>query len=128
MLAAVPLLVLVVGAYNFMAITGIDIHWQLASFAMPSGALLTFHLGDLLVMLGIILLYLEIWKSTRIGNSSVLDHLLSMGLFVVVLIEFLLFQRFATTTYAMMLCLTLVDVIAGFTVSISTARRDLNIR
>jgi hypothetical protein len=128
MLAAVPLLVLVVGAYNFMAITGIETQWQLANFVMPSGALLGFHLGDLLVIVGIFLLFLEIWKSTRTDNRSVLDHLLSMGLFVVVLVEFLLFQAFGTTTYVMILCLCFVDVIAGFTVSISSARRDLELR
>lgn len=128
MLAAVPLLVLVVGAYNFLAITGIETQWELARFAMPSGALLTLEFGDLLIMLGIILLFLEIWKSTRTDNSSIFDHLLSMALFVIVLVEFLLLPAFGTATYAIILCLTFVDVIAGFTVSISSARRDFEVR
>jgi hypothetical protein len=128
MVAAVPLLILVVGAYNFMALTGAGVDWQLFSLALPSGALLPVRFGDLLVTAGIILLYLEIWKSTRTDRGSIIDHLLSMVLFVVVLVEFLLFESFGTTVYAIILCLTFVDVIAGFTVSISSARRDVEFR
>ena len=128
MIAAVPLLILVVGAYNFMALTGVGVDWQLLQIGLPSGALLPFRFGDLLVAAGIVLLYLEIWKSTRSDNSSILDHLLSMVLFVIVLIQFLLLERFGTTVYAIILCLTFVDVVGGFTVSISSARRDVDFR
>jgi hypothetical protein len=128
MVAAVPLLILVVGAYNFMALTGAGVDWELFRFVLPSGALLPFRFGDLLVTVGIILLYLEIWKSTRTDKGSIFDHLLSMILFVIVLIEFLLLESFGTSVYATILCLTFVDVVAGFTVSISSARRDVEFR
>ena len=49
-------------------------------------------------------------------------------MFVIVLIEFLLLESFGTNIYATILCLTFVDVIAGFTVSISSARRDVELR
>jgi hypothetical protein len=128
MVSAVPLLILVVGAYNFMALTGAGVEWDLLGFYLPSGALLSLQFGDVLVMVGIVLLYLEIWKSTRADQRSIFDHLLSMVLFVVVLVEFLLLERFGTGTYALILILCLVDVTAGFTVSISTARRDVDLR
>ena len=128
MMATVPLLILVVGAYNFMALTGAGVDWQLFQIGLPSGVLLPFRFGDVLVMVGIVLLYLEIWKSTRASNSSIVDHLLSLALFVIALVQFLVLQGFGTAVYAIILCLTFVDVIAGFTVSISSARRDVDFR
>lgn len=128
MIAAVPLLVLVIGAYNFMALTGVGVDWDLFRAILPSGALLPFQFGDLLIVAGVVLLYLEIWKSTRTDSGSILDHLLSMILFVVALVEFLLFERFGTSVFAILLCLTFLDVVAGFTVSISAARRDFGTR
>ncbi|HWL68896.1 MAG TPA: hypothetical protein VNS22_10985 [Geminicoccus sp.] len=121
MVSAVPLLILVVGAYNFMALTGAGVEWDLFRLYLPSGALLALQFGDLLVMIGIVLLYLEIWKSLRIDRPF-FDRALSMGLLAIVLLEFLLFDRFGTGTYALILILCLMDVIAGFTVSASRHR------
>ncbi|WP_159712100.1 hypothetical protein [Geminicoccus flavidas] len=122
MVSAVPLLILVVGAYNFMVLTGAGVEWDLLRFFLPSGALLALQFGDLLVMVGIILLYLEIWKSLRVDRRPFFDRALSMGLLAIVLIEFLLLDRFGTSTYALILILCLMDVIAGFTVSATKHR------
>ena len=45
---------------------------------------------DMLLAFAILLLSVEIMKSTRIGMRTVIDHILSMGLFIVMLVEFLL--------------------------------------
>jgi len=127
LLAALPLLVIVIGAYNVVALLGAGTAWTLLDLALPSGTILPLTFGDLLVTGGIVLLFLEIWKSTRTGTSSVIDHLLSMLLFVVALIEFLLLPAFGTATFAILMVLSFVDVIAGFAVSISSARRDIDV-
>ena len=55
------------------------------------------------------------------------DHALSMTLFVIALLEFLLVPACGTSVFLIVTALTLIDVIAGFAVSLSTARRDIAI-
>jgi hypothetical protein len=54
-----------------------------------------------------------------------MDHLLSMILFVGMLVEFIMVKEAATSTFFILLALSFVDVIAGFSVSIRTAQRDV---
>jgi hypothetical protein len=75
-------------------------------------------------MVALVCLFFEIFKATRTGNRSIIDHMLSMILFVVILIEFILWAPFGTSTYAIFLVTSAVDVVGGFTISIRTARRD----
>ena len=58
---------------------------------------------------------------------ALLDHLFSMALFVVFLVEFLLVQGAATQIFFILMLVSLVDVVAGFTVSIKSASRDVAI-
>lgn len=126
MLRTIPLLVIVVVIYNALAFgTGDTLAAPAFGFAMPSGAAFSISTEELLVGLGLVLLYLEILKATRTGSASILDHLLSMALFVVVLLELILVPALGTGAFALVMLLTLIDVIAGFTVTISTARRDI---
>lgn len=109
MFGAIPFLAIIVIAYNVIALlTGPALSHAVMSATLPSGAAWTLDVGDLLIIVGIALLFLEIAKATRSRRAGV-DHALSMVLFLII------------TT------LTLIDVIAGFTVSLSTARRDIAI-
>lgn len=128
MFAFVPFLAIVVIAYNVVVLlTGPSLATTVAGTRLPSGADWALSVGDLLILIGVGLLFLEILKASRAGRTSGLDHALSMGLFVVVLLEFLLVPACATGTFLIITALTLIDVIAGFTVSLSTARRDISI-
>ena len=49
----------------------------------------------------------------------------STALFVVFLIEFLLFAPAASSTFFILMIMALVDVVAGFTISITGAGRDV---
>ncbi|MEO5345462.1 MAG: hypothetical protein H7834_03670 [Magnetococcus sp. YQC-9] len=95
------------------------------SFLLSSGAQLTFTVADILIMLGVVSLYIEIFKATRSGTESIVDHLLSMVVFVCFLIEFLIFKPAGSTLFLTITLMSLLDVVAGFTVTISTARRDI---
>jgi hypothetical protein len=92
-----------------------------------SGATWTMSLGDLFIVISLVILFLEIFKATRRSSVALLDHLFSMALFVVFLVEFLLVQGAATQIFFILMLITLVDVIAGFTVSIKSASRDVAI-
>ena len=56
-----------------------------------------------------------------------MDHLLSTVLFIVMLVEFLLLRQAATGTFFLMMMISFLDVIGGFSVSIRTAQRDIEI-
>lgn len=126
MILSIPLLIVVVALYNIIALfTGSAMEGVLWSPSLPSGAMLELSLGHLLVILGLILLFFEIFKSTRTGTSSIVDHLFSVGLFIVCLLELILLPAFGTATFLFLTLMTLIDVVAGFTVTIAAARRDI---
>lgn len=115
----VPLLVAPFGIYNFVAFTSEDYK---ATFT--SGAADFLSISNLIVFVGLILLFIEIYKATRTGQSSIIDHIFSMLLFVGALVEFILVEQAQTTTFLTVLMIMLVDVVGGFTITIRGARRD----
>jgi len=121
---AVPLLGFVLVLANLLALLGEGFDTELLKFGMTSGVAMRLDAGDLVVLAGLVLLYMEIFKATRTSNASILDHVASLAVFVVALVEFLLLPRFAHGAFLSLLAMTLIDVIAGFTVTLSSARRD----
>ena len=124
-----PLLLVPFAIYNIVAFLMPGVSWTgtLTSVHMMSGGDWTMSLGDMLIVLAIILLFGEMMKSTRIGVRSVVDHGLSLLLFLVMLVEFLLLPQAATSTYFLLLVIGLVDVLGGFAVTLRTSQRDLTV-
>jgi hypothetical protein len=94
---------------------------------MVSGADWTMSASDLVVTLAVLLLAGEVIKSTRIGARTILDHSLSLVLFLAILVEFLLVKVAATGTFFLLVVISFVDVIAGFAVTLRSAQRDLTV-
>lgn len=123
-----PLLILVLIAYNVLVfLTGVSLDGEIFSMTMVSGAQWSFKVSDVLLLFALILLFFEILKATRTGAGAVLDHLLSTAVFIIALLEFILVAQAATTTFFLIMVITLLDVIAGFSVSITAARRDFSV-
>ena len=81
--------------------------------------------GDLLMLLSLLLLFIELLKSTSTGTSAIFNHALSMLVFIICLVEFLLHPAFATSTFFLIMIMSLLDVLAGVIVTIVSARRDV---
>ena len=96
----------------------------MVSLPMVSGANWTMTGGDLLILISLIFLFVEILKSTSTGTATIMNHAVSMILFIVCLVEFLLFPQFATSIFLVLTMMTLLDVLAGVVVTIVSARRD----
>lgn len=136
MFAAVPLLVFPVLAYNLAVLTlagglraqdaSIRMSEPLFSFAMNTGVDWPVTLGDLLLLAGLVVLFIELLKSTTSRKTVIVNHALSMLLFVGCLVEFLLAPAFATSTFFLLTVMVLLDVLAGFIVTIVSARRDVD--
>lgn len=93
---------------------------------LPSDVSWTPNTSDLLIIAGVILLYLELFKATRTSVGAIVEHVLSLLVFLVFLIEFIVFAPAANSTCVILMLLSLLDVVGGFTISISTARRDMS--
>jgi hypothetical protein len=125
---SIPLLILVVGLYNILAFTSSGtLESQLFSVPLGSGAIWTFRVDELLISFSVLLLYIEILKSTRSSVATIMDHMLSLALFVGCLLEFLFIPQVGTSAFFIIILITLLDVVAGFTITISTATRDVNV-
>ena len=126
-----PLLIIPFLIYNlvvFLFLGSNPAGWSNTAFSIPmvSGVPWAVSLGDLLVIASLILLFFELLKSTRIGSVSIVEHMLSMILFVVILVEFLLLGAASSTVFFILLVMSLIDVVAGFTMSITSATRDMS--
>jgi hypothetical protein len=124
-----PLLVIPFAIYNMIAFLMPGLNWadKIASFQLKSGAEWIVTAEDVIITLAILLLPLEILKATRIGVRSIVDHVLSMAVFVAMLVEFLLVRQAGTSTFFILMMISVVDVLAGFTVTLRTAQRDMTI-
>ena len=72
-------------------------------------------------------LAIEILKATRVGKMSIIDHLLSTVVLIIFLVEFLLVPGASTSVFFALMLMTLIDVMAGFSVSIRSATRDVSL-
>ncbi|HXD45560.1 MAG TPA: hypothetical protein VN655_10545 [Pseudolabrys sp.] len=124
-----PLLLITFAVYNIVAFLMPGLSWTGALFSvhMVSGADWAMSAGDLLITLAILLLAGEVIKSTRIGIRTIVDHSLSLVVFLGMLVEFLLVKQTATGTFFILLVISFVDVIAGFAVTLRSAQRDLTV-
>src|SRR4051812_5029208 len=109
MFAAVPLLALPVLAYNLVLLTlagglrSLDAQTRLGGelFRVPmtSGGSWPVALSDLILAGALVVLFIELLKATTSQKVAIINHSLSMILFVVCLVEFLLLPGFATSTF-----------------------------
>lgn len=98
----------------------------LFALPLPSGVSWLPDVSDLLIISGVALLYLELFKATRTSVGAIVEHVLSLLVFLIFLIEFIVFPPAANSTCVILMLICLLDVIGGFTISISTARRDMS--
>lgn len=129
---SLPLTLLPLIAYNVIVFGGagavVGDPWSAPLFGidMTSGARFTMVMGDAMITAALILLFIEMLKATRTGVIALADHILSMLVFVAYLVEFLIVGAAATSVFFILMAIALIDVIAGFSITISGARRDVS--
>jgi hypothetical protein len=136
MFAAFPLLSLPILAYNLLALTVAGgfkgdgaadrMSAQLFSIRTASHTNWSVSLADLLLAGALVVLFIELLKSTTSRQVAIVNHSLSMILFIVCLVEFLLFPAFATSAFFLLTLMVLLDVLAGFIVTIVASRREID--
>jgi hypothetical protein len=133
MITAVPLMIVPFVLYN-LAMLGLmggggipALQHDVIVLSMLSGAIWSMALGDLFIVVALVVLFLEILKATRNGSGNLVNHMLSMLVFIAFLVEFLLVQDAATQVFFILMTIAFIDVVGGFAVSIRTAGRDVSI-
>jgi uncharacterized membrane protein len=129
MLVNFPLFLISFAIYNMIAFLTPGVSWgdTLYAVTMQSGAVWTITFGDALIAITLIFLFFEVLKATRHAARSLIDHLLSTIVFIGALVEFVLVKEAATSIFAILLMIALIDVLGGWSVSARTARRDLTV-
>ena len=138
MFAAFPLLTFPVVAYNLLALAVAGgfhnegaaqrMSAELFSVKTASHTVWPVSLGDLLLAAALVVLFVELLKSTASRPAAIINHALSMVLFIGCLVEFLLFPAFATSAFFLLTLMVLLDVLAGFIVTIAASKREVDIR
>jgi hypothetical protein len=120
-----PLLLIPLAIYNIVVflMPGVTLAEPLMRLTLMSGAEWQVDLSDILLALGIVLLLLEVIKGARPGAKFLTDHLLSLIVFGAAAAEFLLWPRFATSTFFLLALLSLVDFLSG--IALRTRRRPV---
>jgi hypothetical protein len=124
-----PLLLIPFAIYNIIAFLMPSVAWTsvVSTVHMMSGTDWTMTTGDVLVAVAILLLCGEVMKSSRISRRTIIDHALSLVLFLGMLIEFILVKQAATATFFLLLVVGFIDVLGGFAVTLRSAQRDLTV-
>jgi hypothetical protein len=135
MFAALPLLALPVILYNVLVLTMGGFH-SIDTAARLSAPLFTIRaashvawvvsLGDLMLTGALVVLFVELLKSTSSHQAAIINHSLSMVLFIGCLVEFLVLPAFATSIFFLLMLMVLLDVLAGFIVTIVASRREID--
>ena len=128
MLGSLPLLALVIVGYNVIVfLTGFTMETALVPVSLVSGAIWTLTVGDSLLVFGLLLLFIELVNATRTGAPTIINHGLSLLVMLIALVEFIVLPQFGTSVFFLLVLLAILDVIAGFTVTITSARRDFSV-
>ncbi len=127
--SAIPLFLFVLIIYNAIVLLGSPetLGLGLLTMTLISGAEWSISVSDLLLVTGLVVLYIEIFKATRTSVSSVINHTLSMLVFIAFIIEFISVKGAGNSTFLLLGLMALMDVVAGFTITIVAARRDFNV-
>jgi hypothetical protein len=126
-----PLLLLPMLYFNFMviAVYGMDavkVNAWLASSAfeitMFSGAVWSMTQADVIVAAGMGLLFIEVLKSIGSPMLSLVNHGIAVMTLLVYVVQFISFPAFTVSTFFLLGLMQLIDVIAGYTITIVASR------
>jgi hypothetical protein len=121
-----PLLIIPLAIYNMIAFLTPGILWtdRVTSLRLFSGADWVVTFGDILIGLALFLLFVEIAKATRAGAKSIVDHVLSTVILVAAIGEFNALPQAATSTFALLAAISLIDVLGGFAIAMALPGRE----
>ena len=127
-----PLLAISLVVFAILTLTGAvgtaETVWYEMIFVeleLVSGDTWSVHWGDVFLVASMGLLFVELLRATKTGSESIMNHALSVVVFVIALLLFIIVQGFGNSVFFIFMSMTFLDFMAGFIVTTVTARRDL---
>jgi len=109
-----------------MAVENVDtlLRLPVATLALDSGPW-TVTFGDIIVACGLVALFVEILRATAPDEKAIVERGLSLLVLLVTLMAFVLVPGFNTSVFFVLVVIALIDVVAGYSVSVIAARREV---
>lgn len=130
MLKFIPLMGLVLLIYWLLSANGFfpaNLERHVLRTQLPSGAWWGLSYGAMMLILGLIALFIEILKSTRTTDTSIIDHMLSTFVLAAYISMWLIVPSAGNSYFLILTLMSMIDVLAGFTVTINGAKRGFGL-
>ncbi|MFC2951047.1 hypothetical protein ACFOOP_03860 [Marinicaulis aureus] len=126
-----PLLAISLIIFAVLSLTGAagPEWWEITFVELPMVSTDVWNVtwGDVFLLASMGLLFVELLRSTKTGSDSIMNHALSVVVFVVSLLLFIIVKGFGNSVFFLFMSMTFLDFMAGFIVTTVTARRDLSV-
>lgn len=129
MLAIIPLTIVPLIIYDLLALV-LGSPWanQLFTITLISGRAWVVSPEDLMILLGLAMLFLETLRSAQVANSTnIANHIISTIVLIVYIVEFIVLPWAGNSLFFILTAIALFDVVAGFTIAIKAAQRDISL-
>jgi hypothetical protein len=122
----IPLFLPVLAIYSIcMPFVDFNQAAALLTFTLPSDAVVSVKFSDVFLIAVALILFFEILKAAAVTpGSSWVEHMLSTLVFIAFLIMFLVVPAAGNSTFLIVMIMSLIDVLAGWTISYRAALRD----
>lgn len=123
---AIPFTIVTLIAFNLVILFSDPGVWgnNIAVMTLFSDEVWEFTNGDLMVTVGLLILLIEVLRATTIHNRAITNHIISVVVLLVYVIEFVIVGEAANSTFFILTMIALIDVLAGVVVTIRLATRD----
>ncbi len=112
--------------FILVGVAGLSLERVLLTVPMPSGAGLSITVGELLIILALVFSFVELLGSSA-SSTAIISHGLQLIVFLACLLLLLLLPKFGTGTFLVITLMTLINTVAGYSISILRARRDFTL-
>ncbi len=126
---AFPFTIVTLVIYNIVIIfSGAEV-WDnvIVTLTLFSGEIWHLTTGILMIMAGLVVLLVEILRATTIERTAITNHVLSVVVLIVYVVEFVVVAEAGNSTFFILSMIALVDVLGGIVVTIRLATRDFSV-
>jgi hypothetical protein len=132
MLQSFPLLalsLLVYAAFTFLSGSNPSPWYDAESLhiTMNSGDIWHITMGHLFIGFSLTMLFVELLRATRSGRASIMNHGLSVLVFIGALMLFMTVRGYGNSIFFLFTAMTFTDFMVGFIITTATSRRDVAI-
>jgi hypothetical protein len=132
MLAAIPWIAVAMIIYDIavfaFAGAGVEgarslMQGEILTIPLMSGARWSLGVGEAIILLALIFLFIELMKATWRRGILLSDQILSTIVLIICVLQFLMVEKAATSVFLVVTVAAFIDVIAGFVVALRPPRR-----